>query len=224
MAFPTLSATATGDNAASTTRTLTLPSGVASGNLLLGILAVGQAMSYTWPAGWTEFDGQGGTYTVSLGYRIADGTEGATIDVTSSAAGRASVFQVHRFSGGTFSAPQQAGANMSNTDAYDPPNLAPSWAQTDVTWCAVAGHGNRGSTIAGVYPTNYASNQTETISTLEALGGGIQFATYDLNAASENPGAYPVIGVAGRAFTIGIAFAPPGNAARFMSYQRMRKA
>lgn len=208
MSFPNLASITTGDCAASTTRTLTLPASIASGNQLLAISSVGQSMAHTWPAGWVEMVDTGG---VSFAYRQADGTEGGSINVTTAAAARASVFLVAKFTGGTFQIPEQAGATFSNTAAADCPNLTPSFGALDTLWIALAAHNNRGSTIGASWPTNYASNQTEVISTIETLGGGIQFATYNLNAASENPAAYPILGVAGRACTIAIALSGGGG-------------
>lgn len=203
MTFPTHASSTSGDCAASATRTLTLPGSIASGNLLLALHAGGTSGSATWPAGWTElFD----TSATQIAYRQCDGTEGASIDITYSTTTRASVYQVHLFTGGTFRNPEHARTSHSNTVAGDPPNLTPTWGASDITWCAIDIHGSKGDSVAGVYPTNYSDNQLEYLSTIETLGGGIQFATRNLNASSENPGAYPIVNVGGGAVTIAIAF------------------
>lgn len=202
MTFPTHASATSGDCAASATRTLTLPGSISSGNLLLALHAGGTSGSATWPAGWTElFD----VSAIQAAYKHADGTEGASIDITYSTTTRASVYQVHLFTGGTFKTPVHNRSNHSNTVAGDPPNLNTGWGSIDTTWCAIDMHGSKGDSVAGVYPTNYNDNQLEYLSTIEALGGGIQFATRNLTANTENPGAYPIVNVAGSGVTIAIA-------------------
>lgn len=88
---PRVEATATTDGSSSTaTPAIDLPSGIAAGDILLAAISVSTApVTLDWPAGWTEMaEGvQGSTDDVgSFAYRIADGTEGATITVTLGAA------------------------------------------------------------------------------------------------------------------------------------------
>lgn len=207
MAFPTIASTSSGDLAASTTRTLTLPATIGANDLLLALMAEGKTMVHTWPAGWTELADQSG---FSVGYRFADGTEdGTTIDVTTGSAARAGAYIVQCFTGGSFLAPQSANASFSNTDAADPPNLAPTWPQADMTVCAVAMCNNSSGDCGGVFPTNYSDNQLTYANSGGGLAGVINFATREINAASEDPGAYPILGAGGRAFTIALAFSTP---------------
>lgn len=209
MAFPTVTDVTAGDTAVSTTRTITLPTGIVEKDLLLAFHAAGQSMSHTWPAGWTELFDVGG---FSGGYRVADGSEdGSTIDVTSSAAARAGAYMVHCFTGGSFIPPEQSNATFSNTAAADCPNLDfhAAGASIDSTWMAVAMCLNAGGDNGGVWPTDYNDNQLRYPNSTGGLSGCIISSTRNLAAASENPGAYPVLGNSGRAFTIGIALATP---------------
>lgn len=207
MAFPTLAATQTGELASGTPQTLTLPAGVAANNLLVALIADGSSTTHTWPAGWTEMIDLSGR---TIGYRIADGSEGATIDVANNlTGGQDASYVIHRFSGGSFLIPQQANANFGNTSAPDPPNLAPTWPQTDVMWCAITMANNSSGLCGGVFPTNYNDNQLEFAHSGGGLSGAINFATRNLNAASEDPGAYPLLGVGTRVVTLGIALSTP---------------
>lgn len=82
---------------------LTLPSGVTAGNLLLGFVASGSTSgTHTWPAGWTKLDGQQQAsygYT-SFAYRIADGSETApTVTIPASTAANGVICQFSGASG-----------------------------------------------------------------------------------------------------------------------------
>ena len=220
MTYPTYGTPTYGDTPAAATRTLTLPATITANDLLLAMMAEGQSMVHTWPAGWTEIVDTGG---FSMAYRMADGTEdGTTIDVTTGSA-RGGVYMIHRFSGASaLVVPEQANASFSNTAAADCPNLAPSWSTRDVTWCAVAMCNNSGGDNGGVWPTNYADNQLRYPNSGGGLNGVIIFSSRNANAASENPDAYPILGSGGRAFTVGVAFELPAVGRSFIPGYMMR--
>ena len=82
--FPTVAATNTSSSAPATSHTVSLPTGIVSGDLLIVTFASNaNAITHSWPAGWTElYDQTSGTMSGSAAYRRADGTEGGTITVT----------------------------------------------------------------------------------------------------------------------------------------------
>lgn len=91
---PTIaSSTTTAPSSASTTLTLTKPSGVANGDLLV-ILCASSASSANGfnsaPAGWTsiQYAGYSGGGSLGAYWRFADGSEGATLDVTQTSSTR----------------------------------------------------------------------------------------------------------------------------------------
>jgi hypothetical protein len=64
---------------------VSLPTGIAAGNLLIAVVGNNGDRTHTWPAGWTTLtdDLNGGISSATIGYRVANGSEGASIIVTS---------------------------------------------------------------------------------------------------------------------------------------------
>lgn len=84
---PTVVASATNSNASSTaSHIINLPTGIIAGDLLVAVLGNNGDRTHTWPSGWVELgDTLNGTISsATIGYRIANGTEGSTITVTAS--------------------------------------------------------------------------------------------------------------------------------------------
>lgn len=103
----------TGNTSQSTTLVITKPSGIVNGDLLVAVL--GGTVSWTQPAGWTEVVDTAG---VTLSYRVADGSEGATLTYThSSSEYLAGAILVIR--GGTYDATGTVGSSAN-------PAVAPS--------------------------------------------------------------------------------------------------
>jgi hypothetical protein len=199
--YPVVAATNTSaTTTASTSHTVSLPTGISSGNLLIAMLSGyygsgGTGVDISWPSGWTEFfeqDADSGTLHLAVAgaYRQADGTEGASITVTTNL----SVLAAHnsyRITGAANPAtqPPQAAA-VSYTSAgntIDPPSLTPTGGAKDYLWLAVAGWRRTG--------VNYSSGPTNYTNRIEGNSGGYANGTKldsfmrSLNASSENPGA-----------------------------------
>jgi hypothetical protein len=184
MAFPVVQATNTSvTTPAATSHVISLPAGIVSGNLLLAIFGIGGNTVGSWPAGWTELWGT--ELPASVGrlecrYRIADGSEGATITVTTSGALTSShtTYRIDTFSGNAPVAGTTATATSTNAN---PPSLTPSWGAKDTLWIAVAG-------VSGSAPSAAPANYTNllTAATPTTLGS----ARRELNAATEDPGVF----------------------------------
>src|SRR5580765_342760 len=111
MAFPVIAAGNTSTNASGTSHTVNLPTGIVAGNLLVVVFGGSAAATLTWPAGWTQFLTGGATGAVlNAAYKLADGSEGSTITVTSGATSLTSNARSYRITG-SGEAPQ-AGANV----------------------------------------------------------------------------------------------------------------
>ena len=85
MAFPVVQArNETSFTAAATSFACNLPATIASGDLLIVILASGgtNAQQFNTLTGWTELLDENVTFGVHVWYRLADGTEGATVTFT----------------------------------------------------------------------------------------------------------------------------------------------
>src|SRR5437879_511642 len=84
--FPAINTRTFGADAAGLSHTITLPTAIPIGTLLIVGFAANTPGTVTWPVGWTQFDsiGTGGCCgdDLYMGYRFPDGSEGPTIAIT----------------------------------------------------------------------------------------------------------------------------------------------
>lgn len=219
MAFPAVAARNTSrTNIADTNHTVSLPSGISSGDLLIIVFAhTVSASTVTFPAGYTKFatatNNNADDQMVTVAYRQADGTEGASITVTTGTSGR-STHVTLRITGHENPATQAPEAATSTGDNLpsDPPNLTPTGGAKDYLWLAVGANSN--STPLSAAPTNYSDFTV--ITTGGSGGGACTSATGErqLNAASENPGAFTGAAATSEYAAITIAVHPASVAGR----------
>lgn len=202
MASPAV-ATKTGGNndTLQSTHTLNLPASIAAGDTLLMFFGHKDAAGATpgFPGGWTvlgEIEQAAGSLACLVpAWRLADGTEGATISVTTTNTTR----QAHcclRITGAadpTVTAPTtQAGVAATNTNTPDPPNCNPAVSKDYLfvaAFCSSAGR------ITSADPTNYThSSQTNGSNSGTVTHAGVGVATRQLTAASDNPGTFTTTG------------------------------
>ncbi|MFZ2886447.1 MAG: LamG domain-containing protein, partial [Minisyncoccia bacterium] len=148
------------------------------------------------PAGWTELvNTTGGTSggTGAIYYKIADGGEGATVNVTSSS-GSLSSHNTYRISGVT-GTPEATSAGGSSNNP-DPPSLTPSWGAGDTLWIAMAGAGVQNATTPNVtaYPSSYADGIEISHNFAAFAGFSAGSARRSLNATSDDPGTFTING------------------------------
>lgn len=221
MAHPVVaSITPSSRNTTATTHSVTLSGSEASGDLAVALISLdnqARAMTtITWPAGWTEIAERilpAGTETgFAVAYRICDGTEGASVTVTTDTS-ETFAAQVYRYAAGNWhgtSAPEAASPSNGEDTAPNPPNLTPSWGAEDTQWIA-AGTMDIGGTTVSAAPTNY----TDLTATQSGTGFGdveVYTARRDLNATSEDPGGFTVSTTAAwHATTIAIRPAASGG-------------
>jgi hypothetical protein len=198
MSFPTVAGrNNSADGADATSHTVALPASIASGDLLIVHFVVDGSPTITWPANWVSIadrgHGDGSASKSACAYKIADGTEGASISVTTSASEKAAS-RSWRITGWHGTTVPEAATSAGNDAAPDPPNLSPSWGAEDTLWLALHGHENT-STSVTAYPTNYVDTFGQGTSGASAATNVIQaVAERSLNAASENPGAFTLNG------------------------------
>ena len=198
--FPVVQATNTSFESATTTPTISLPSGIVAGDLLIIALDIGGSKTVTdWDVtkDFTEIvqDTETTRATLAVAYRIADGTEGATVDVTINSADTSSHVS-YRISGAGGSAPEGTIAKASSGSA-DPPSLTPSWGLRKTLWLAMKASKNNASSVD---PSNY----TDGIGTNSGSEDEIRSAVRELEAASEDPGVFTMDSEAWVAATIAI--------------------
>lgn len=208
-AFPSVAATATSTDAtAVTSHTVTLPSGIVSGNLLIVLFDSNSASTVTDPTGWTQFITQAsGPYQRRGWYRQADGSEGSTLTVITSVASQ-SAHNSYRITGAenpATQAPQSALVGIGGAaTTIDPPSLTPTGGAKDYLWIAIAFHNSANSGAVNAAPTNYSTLLSATVATLVGLGS----AQRQLNASVEDPGTIGISASVGRRAGATIAVHP----------------
>jgi hypothetical protein len=176
-----------------------------SGDLLIAIVITYDGNSTdaefsSWGGSFTEFEDEATTSTMGIGcaYKWSTGSESGTFTVTSSdTSTNDSCFFLLSIAGAHASSPPEAGGYATGTSAAaDPGSLSPSWGAEDTLWIAVGGSGETSTTgsytgIASA-PTNYTDYADSGISA-DAVGGVEGAVAFrQLNAASEDVGAFSV--------------------------------
>jgi hypothetical protein len=144
LTFPAI-ATASGGNRTtdSTTQTLDMPASVASGDLLIAILVCDGNPTFTWPAGWTSLHtgtvSGGSAAKVEARYRVADGSEGASMAVTTSAS-EMMAYNVVRITGYQGTPESSTGATGSSTTLTSDSLNPAGWGTEATLWLAVGAY------------------------------------------------------------------------------------
>ena len=189
MTFPTVASSNNSSEPSDTTsHTVNLPSNIASGDLLIVFIATDGNNQMTYPEGWNEFFALSEQLAchLSIAWRKADGTEGASITVTSSHS-ETSAHISYRITGAedpTTQAPEAStGATGSSTNP-DPDSLTPTGGAKDYLWIAIVSQDGAFTKITA-YPTNYTDGEYK-----YDAGACVGLARRELNASSENPGTF----------------------------------
>lgn len=173
------------DNSGDSSIVITLPGSLVVGNVLLAIMGGNQNRTATWPAGWTELiDGANAASGIYIGYRVIDGSEGASITVTASSLHNTSVSRVYQITGAGTTL--YGGFTTGSSSTPDSPDLNPGIGSTKFLWFAgCAGRSGLG-TISG-YPTDFTDGFFD-----ESTAGGARIATarFESQVASLNPSAF----------------------------------
>lgn len=185
MTFPVVAGQTNSSSAvAGSSHTLSLPSSIAAGDLILIQARWLSATVPTPPTGWTQLYQlvQGSVNSIGL-YKIAAGGE-TTVTITFSASVSTVRSVSHRITG--HGSAIEAATNVQASSAnHDPPNLAPSWGSADNLWLVTAAGGTSNYTTV---PANYGNSVFDPSTALsDAL---IVCARRTLTASSENPGTF----------------------------------
>lgn len=205
MAAPTVAGYNANQNtgAGSSAAAVTLPASVAVGDLLIIGVVASSAVSLTPPAGWTSIvafsaTGIGG----NTWWKIADGSEGASVSVTVSGIGSRSSCWAYRITGHDPAVAPTGTALNSQTSSTtpNPPSHTSGFGAVDTRWIAV--WALNGSSTSNTTPSGYSTLVSGVTS--QGSMGTAHLAT---TAASENPG-NAVMGTAGTWAAVTIAVAP----------------
>jgi hypothetical protein len=185
---PTVSGIGATYNTAGTTRTahpIPLPTGIVAGELLLAVFPYDGGAGATWPAGWTEIaDRANSSHGLAVAYRIANGTEGSTVTVTTAA--ELAVGFVYRITGWHGSAPPEIATAIGSSATPDPPSLTPTWGSGNTLWLAAYGI-NGGPNAEPTYPLTQNRRWARTGGS-GASGGAL--ASQAVVAATLDPGTF----------------------------------
>lgn len=198
MAFPTLVGTPSNTKTISnaTSHTLTYPSGVTSGELLIAIGAIDGVPTVSgWPSGWVEIaDSNSGANSIFIAYKFADGTESGNFTVTSSASEQGS-FYVFRIQNANVSTPPAISSSSVGTNTVPSvANINPAdWGTEDTLW--IAALSIDASRTVSSYPPDLTDNRNSSAS------GGTGGAT----AAFASVGSAVETYIAGGSFTISVS-------------------
>ena len=200
MAFPAIGNTnTTNGTTATTTPVVNLPTGIVAGNLLLVLIRVAVAGAIGWPGGWTElFDdaSDASDDQTAMAWRKADGTEGATITLSSGNGKFAALsWRITGAEDPTVQPPQFATLAVGTSVNPNPGLLTPTGGAKDYLWLAVGGWEGEQTSPPGTFPANYTLNQIGANSGAAAAittNCRVAGAGQQLNAASEDPGTYTI--------------------------------
>lgn len=194
-----------GSTAAASPLSFNMPATISSGDALLAIVrnnAGSAGTGFTFPAGWTEIyegdsaDGSDDLHTIA--WREADGTEGATINVSFDGGGSVKYAGlILRITGAvtlTNKAPDINTSVTGTTATPDPGNNAPTCGSKDYLWVWMGGwEGEQTSPPTG-NPTSYTGAQGANSGTASTVPTNMRVAisTRQLTAASEDPGSWTI--------------------------------
>lgn len=189
--FPTDAARAVTDTGGSNTTTpaFTTPSGIVAGQLLLLAWRAGGAVAaITDNAGFTQLvlssaDGTDDDYYV--GYKVADGTEGASVVFTVTS-GRRFAGVMHRIEDGgtpTIGTVGVGSGTLVNPALYDPAATSPG------LWLAIGS--TEGPVTVSSFPDDFSNGAQENVST-GTEGASIMAASRQLAVSKLNPGGFTI--------------------------------
>lgn len=196
MAFPAYQSATDTDFATSvTSMSVNMPATVNAGDLLIALVEVRTAGTWTKPDGWTEISTVSQLGGSSVGkldgfYKIADGTEdGGTASWTAST-GTSAAWVVLRITSWHGTTPPEGATAAGDATNANPPTLSPSWGSDENLFIAVAGNAATGETTGfTAAPTNYTNLHSNGASTGGATCN-VASSTRELAAASDDPGTF----------------------------------
>lgn len=167
----------------STTNSVPLPSGVAAGDLILLVCAVGGTTTISTPSGYTQLFTATNGGRLSVFYKIAAGGE-TSVSVSIASANDLSVVTLRITGGGTPGAATSVTAN--STASSNPPSITPSSGGPPYLIVAVSGINSfLGDNTISSYPSGYSSGVCAHKINISAAA-----AAKTVQASSEDPGAF----------------------------------
>lgn len=181
---------------AGTSHVVSLPGSIAAGDKLVIGLAGASSLGNLTASGWTQTTGSGTTMRTM--HRVADGSEGATVTVTSSLSTR-SAHVSYRITGAedfATQAPEIQNAGGTSTTP-DPPSNSPTGGSKDYLFLAMfrqEGEEADDDTWCNSAPTNYTNLLQKTCGTAGSAAANCSIASAErqVTTATEDPGTFSV--------------------------------
>jgi hypothetical protein len=207
------------NSAVDTTPDPLLPANIRAGNLLVLFIRSAVAGAIGWPAGWNELydeSADGSDDQNAAAWRKADGTEGASIALTSGNGKWVAVcYQIANCADPNVTPPQLSTVATGTTAEPDATTVTPTGGANDYLWLTMFGMEGEQTGITA-YPTNYTVGQTGLISsgTGGATTTNVRMAAAirtNLNAASHDAPVWDVTGTMTNwvAYTLAVHPSPP---------------
>lgn len=199
MAIPTVVQVTTSNEAANVSaHTVSLPGSLVTGNLLEVEFTCDANRVVTFPAGWSkssDFSGNG--VTLTLGWREIDGTEGATISVSTNGPERSTHITREISGQADIGANPPQIANASGNDINPNPPSLDAGTSDDYLWIAAGGAGIGSVNRFDTSPTNYLPSTPDRVQSGTVTGSSASgSATRALAAQIEDPGTFALLGAA----------------------------
>jgi len=230
MAFPVIRATNESAKTATTgtTHTVSLPTGIMSGDLLLVIISKGRATS-AWSfdalTGWTELLDEAVAGGLYIAYRKADGSESSTIALTGAADRSAHITYCIAQAADPTTRPPEIGTVATGTSTGpDPSTTTPTGGTKDYLWITLFGTTSDEEADDDTWVNNAATNYGNLLQKTSGTGGtnvaaGVGTSTRTNRADSENavwPAASLDTSMGWRAYTLAVH---PVNPVTLKNYQ-----
>ena len=176
---------------------VTLPTGIEAGHLLLMHARGHGGTTFNTLTGWTALISNDLTDASddpsSIWWRLADGSEGSTVSVDLGATMRGAAI-VHRITGAadpTIRPPELAGPSTGAGANVDPPSITPAGGPKDFLIVVFAGMDGETQTYSAA-PSGYSNLTAANSGTAGSPGGNVRLAsaTREANLTSEDPGAF----------------------------------
>lgn len=177
-----------------TSMAVNMPSVVNNGDLLIAVVEVRNAGTWTKPSGWNDITtisqlGGGSVGKLNGFYKIADGTEGGGTATWTASTGTTGIWQVLRVTDWHGTTPPEALTASGDASSANPPSLTPSWGAEDNLYLVIAGHAAASTAAFTAAPTNYLGFQNDGASSGGAAVS-IASAYRQLAASPEDPGVF----------------------------------
>lgn len=191
--YPTVNGTPATSTHLGTNHSVTLPSGITAGELLL--IVIGNTNDNTpipainTPAGWTELLNTAVTARIcrlKILYKTADGSEGGSQTVTKgSSYSGAIAYRIGNW-GGT---PEIGTSADSNTVAPNPPSVSPSWGTTKGSLFLPVVSSRSTNAAVNSAPSGYSDLRSAVLATGDS-NIKVMSSYRELHTSSEDPGNY----------------------------------